>query len=54
MLQNNLIMESLWNSELRDSPVNDMFKAVCKQGMENLIRKYAIRGELDKLGSNMN
>ena len=54
MLQNNLIMGSLWNSELRDSPVNDMFKAVCKHGMENLIRKYVIRGELDKLGTNMN
>ena len=54
MLQNNLIMGSLWNSELRDSPVIDMFKAVCKHGMENLIRKYAILGELHKLGSNMN
>ena len=31
-----------------------MFKAVCKHDMDNLVRKYVIRHELDKLVSNMN
>ena len=54
MLQTNLMMGSLWNSELRGSPVSEMFKAVCKHGMKNLLRKYVILGELGRLGSNMN
>ena len=31
-----------------------MFKAVCKHGMKNLLRKYVIQRELDKLGPNTN
>ena len=33
---------------------HDMFMAVCKHGMKNLLRKYVIQRELDKLGSNTN
>lgn len=51
MLKTNLIMGSLWDSELRDSPVNDMFKAVCKHGLENAIRHCLIRGKLDALNT---
>ena len=34
----NLIRRSLWNSELRDSTVDDMFMAVCKHVMGNLLK----------------